>query len=84
MRVPVVYEDEHMFVLESTNDKSDFPRNISALKSKDLETVKQAIDGMISTLVRAMKTKDKRVFESIMHEENVHVDIEDNEWIIIP
>ena len=67
MKRPVVIEDRCTFIVEpATRDKQGLPRSVGDLAPSDIETVKKAIDALVTQLLGSMKPRYRREFSGVL------------------
>jgi uncharacterized protein (UPF0216 family) len=84
MKTPVVSLDDLTF-LASPDDQDGgiLSGLVGDLQSKDVQEIKDAVDEILAQALATMKPRDRKQFESVMHEEFINVHYEDGVPVIL-
>lgn len=84
MMSSVIYEDDVKFVVGSESTTAiGVPNNFSELGSDHVEKVKEITQNLIDYVIKEMKPKYRREFKSVMEEEYIEVEYEEDQLYIV-
>lgn len=84
MRSSIIEEEGFIFWIDSEqSSKYGLPRDAAELDLPHLKFVRKTILDMVEIILNAMKPRYKREFSSVLYDEVINVDIDDDEFIIL-
>jgi hypothetical protein len=84
MKTPVVSHDDMTFITSTENPENGIvPGLMSDLGIEDVQKIKAVVDDILAQTLASMKPRDRREFESVMHEEFINVEYEDGVPVIV-